>query len=113
MDFVEGPPAVLKTGLPLDQAEAIQARLEAAGGRASVRPTGSATLDVWLEGLADPAKKIRVIVAVREVAGVGLIEARDLVECCPAVVITGLSRSQAEAVKARLEGAGARISLRG
>ncbi len=57
--------------------------------------------------------KIAVIKAVREVAsGLGLADAKKLVESAPAPVAEGLSKDDAEAAKAKLEAAGAKIELK-
>jgi large subunit ribosomal protein L7/L12 len=67
--------------------------------------------DVMLDGF-DPARRVAVIKVVRETTSLGLKEARDLVEGSPAVVKELLPRDEAERLKARLEEAGARVSLR-
>jgi large subunit ribosomal protein L7/L12 len=57
-------------------------------------------------------KKIQVIKVVREVvSGLGLKEAKDLVESAPKAVLEGVPRDQADAAKAKLEEAGAKVSL--
>jgi large subunit ribosomal protein L7/L12 len=67
--------------------------------------------DVILESFGD--KKIQVIKAVREIiSGLGLKEAKDLVESAPTPISERLDRDSAEAAKARLEAAGARVALR-
>ncbi|MCF8589704.1 50S ribosomal protein L7/L12 [Gordonia sp. HY285] len=67
--------------------------------------------DVVLEGAGD--KKIQVIKVVREVvAGLGLKEAKDLVESAPKALLEKVSKEDAEAAKAKLEEAGASISLK-
>lgn len=60
----------------------------------------------------DAARRVAVIRAVREAAGLGLKEARDLVDAVPRAVREGLPREQAEQLKARLEEVGAEVSLR-
>src|SRR5262249_46370227 len=67
--------------------------------------------DVLLDGV-DAAHRIAVIRAVREATGLGLKESRDLVETCQAAVKERLPRAEADALKARLETAGARVLLR-
>ena len=67
--------------------------------------------DVVLEGAGD--KKIQVIKVVREVvSGLGLKEAKDLVESAPKALLEKVSKEDAEAAKAKLEEAGAKISLK-
>jgi large subunit ribosomal protein L7/L12 len=59
------------------------------------------------------AKKIGVIKVVREiVSGLGLKEAKELVEAAPKAILEGASKDDAEAAKAKLEEAGAKISLK-
>ena len=63
--------------------------------------------------LADAgANKIQVIKAVRELTGLGLKEAKELVDGAPKAVKTGVSKDDAEAAKAKLEEAGAKIELK-
>ena len=57
-------------------------------------------------------KKINVIKAVREVTSLGLKEAKDLVEGAPQTVKEGVSKDEAEKVKAQLEKAGAKVELK-
>ena len=67
--------------------------------------------DVVLESAGD--KKIQVIKVVREVvSGLGLKEAKDLVESAPKALLEKVSKDDAEAAKAKLEEAGAKISLK-
>ncbi|MFF2549411.1 50S ribosomal protein L7/L12 [Nocardia sp. NPDC058058] len=67
--------------------------------------------DLILESFGD--KKIQVIKAVRElVSGLGLKEAKDLVESAPKPVLEGVSRDTAETARVKLEAAGARAALR-
>ncbi len=57
-------------------------------------------------------KKIDVIKAVRELTGLGLKEAKDLVEGAPQVVKEGVAKKDAEEIKAKLEAAGAKVELK-
>ncbi|NLG47792.1 50S ribosomal protein L7/L12, partial [Gordonia sp. (in: high G+C Gram-positive bacteria)] len=67
--------------------------------------------DVVLESAGD--KKIQVIKVVREVvAGLGLKEAKDLVEGAPKALLEKVSKDDAEAAKTKLEEAGAKVSLK-
>jgi large subunit ribosomal protein L7/L12 len=93
----------------------------AAGGVAMMAPTTAAPAEVkevqteftvTLEGLADPAKKINVIKVVREITGLGLKEAKDLVEGAPKPVKENLPKPEAEAVKKKLEDGGAKASVK-
>ncbi|HBO43550.1 MAG TPA: 50S ribosomal protein L7/L12 [Planctomycetaceae bacterium] len=77
------------------------------GGGAAEEKT---EFDVVLEGFGD--KKIGVIKVVRAVTGLGLKEAKDLVEGVPAKVKEGLSKADAEKLKTELEEAGATVSIK-
>ncbi|MFR9753307.1 50S ribosomal protein L7/L12 [Nocardia sp. 004] len=67
--------------------------------------------DVILEGAGD--KKIQVIKVVREiVSGLGLKEAKDLVEGAPKPILEKVAKDAAEAAKAKLEEAGAKVSVK-
>ena len=57
-------------------------------------------------------QKIQVIKVLREVTGLGLKEAKDLVDAAPKVVKEGLSQKDADELKARLEAAGATVELK-
>jgi len=78
----------------------------AAGGAAEEKTE----FDVELTNFG--AEKIKVIKAVRELTGLGLKEAKDLVENAPKVVKEGASKDEAEAAKAKLEEAGAVVTLK-
>ncbi len=58
------------------------------------------------------AQKIAVIKVVKEVLGLGLKEAKDLVDAAPSMVKEGLKKEDAEALKAKLEEAGAKVTLK-
>jgi len=57
-------------------------------------------------------KKVEVIKVIREVTGLGLKEAKDLVEGAPSVVKEGVNKADAEAIKKKLEGAGAKVEVK-
>ncbi|MDT4986918.1 MAG: large subunit ribosomal protein [Micromonosporaceae bacterium] len=66
-------------------------------------------LDVVLE--ADGGKKIQVIKVVRELTGLGLKEAKDVVEAAPKAILEKVNKDTADKAKAKLEAEGARVSL--
>ncbi|GAA2573561.1 50S ribosomal protein L7/L12 [Winogradskya consettensis] len=68
------------------------------------------SFDVVLE--ADGGKKIQVIKVVRELTGLGLKEAKDAVEAAPKAILEGVDKEKAEAAKAKLEGEGAKVTLK-
>ena len=85
----------------------------AAGAAApAAAPEAKATLDVILTKVADTTKKIAVIKVVREITGLGLKEAKDVVDKAPQPVKAGVPRDEAEAMKAKLEKEGATIELK-
>ena len=65
---------------------------------------------VMLTGVGD--KKINVIKAVREITGLGLKEAKDLVEAAPKAVKEGVTKADADKLKAKLEAEGAKVELK-
>ena len=66
--------------------------------------------DVILAGAGD--KKLNVIKVVREITGLGLKEAKDLVESAPKAIKEGASKEDAEAIKAKLVEAGAEVEIK-
>jgi large subunit ribosomal protein L7/L12 len=86
----------------------------AAGPAAGAAPEEAApeqdSFDVVLEG--DGGKKIQVIKVVRELTGLGLKEAKDTVEAAPKAILEGVNKEKAEAAKAKLEGEGAKVTLK-
>ena len=58
------------------------------------------------------ASKVKVIKVVREITGLGLKEAKELVDGAPKVVKEGASKAEAEEIKAKLEGEGAEVNLK-
>ena len=84
----------------------------AGGGAAAPAAEAQTTFDVILKSL--PAdKKIAVIKVVREVkAGLGLAEAKALVEGAPKPVLEGVAKAEAETAKKKLEEAGAQVELK-
>lgn len=68
------------------------------------------SFDVVLEGFGD--NKIAVIKVVREITGLGLKEAKDLVEAAPKAVVEGVNKDKAEETKAKLDEAGASVTLK-
>ena len=82
-----------------------------AGGGAAAAPVEEKTeFDVILTG--DGGKKINVIKEVRAITGLGLTEAKALVEGAPKAVKEGVNKDEAEKVKAQLEKAGAKVELK-
>lgn len=84
----------------------------AAPGAAAAAPAAEekTSFDVILAGAGD--KKIQVIKVVRELTGLGLKEAKDLVDGAPKPVKTGVSKEEAESIKAKLEEQGAKVEVK-
>ncbi|WP_188456371.1 50S ribosomal protein L7/L12 [Virgibacillus oceani] len=79
----------------------------AAGGEAAEEKT---EFDVVLESAG--ASKIKVVKAVREITGLGLKDAKDLVDNAPKAIKEGVSKDEAEEVKGKLEEAGATVEVK-
>ncbi|MBS0123845.1 50S ribosomal protein L7/L12 [Thetidibacter halocola] len=82
----------------------------AAGGEAAAAEEEKTEFDVILKAAGD--KKINVIKEVRAITGLGLKEAKDLVEAGGKAVKEGVSKDEAEAIKKQLEEAGAEVELK-
>ena len=84
----------------------------AVGGAAAAAPAAEekTSFDVVLSAAGD--KKIQVIKVVRELTGLGLKEAKDLVDGAPKPVKTGISKEEAASMKAKLEEQGATVEIK-
>jgi large subunit ribosomal protein L7/L12 len=91
-------PAVMAVGAP------------AAGGAAAPAAEEQTEFTVILAGIGE--KKIQVIKEVRAITGLGLKEAKDLVDGAPKPVKEGISKSEAEEIKKKLQEAGATVELK-
>jgi large subunit ribosomal protein L7/L12 len=96
-----------KWGVSAAAPVAVAAAGGAAGGEAAEEKT---EFDVILTAAGE--KKINVIKEVRAITSLGLKEAKDLVEGAPKAVKEGVTKDEAEALKAQLEGAGASVELK-
>ena len=83
----------------------------AAGGDGGDAAEEKTEFDVILESF-DAAAKIKVLKAVRNATGLGLGDAKALVEAAPKVVKEGISKDDAEALKKEIEEAGGKVSLK-
>jgi len=81
-----------------------------AGGDAGAAAEEKTEFDVVLETIGD--KKINVIKEVRAITGLGLKEAKALVEEAPKAIKEGVAKDEAEKIKEQLEGAGAQVSVK-
>lgn len=83
-----------------------------APGAAAEEPDVQTEFDVILTGLADDKKKIPVLKEVRALTGLGLKEAKELVESTPKPVLEGASKEDAEKAKEKIEAAGGKVDLK-
>ncbi len=86
---------------------AVAVAAPAEGGAAAEEQT---EFDVVLEGFGD--NKIAVIKVVREITGLGLKEAKEAVESAPKAIQEGVAKDKAEEIKAKLEEAGAAVTIK-
>ena len=82
----------------------------AAAGPAAAAEEEKTEFDVELTEVG--AEKVKVIKVVREVTGLGLKEAKDVVDGAPKVVKEGASKEEADDIKAKLEAEGAKVTLK-
>ena len=84
----------------------------AAGGGAAAAPAAEEQTEFTVQLLEVGANKVQVIKAVREITGLGLKEAKDLVDGAPKAVKEAIAKADAEAAKKKLEDAGAKVALK-
>jgi len=89
---------------------AVAAVAPAAAGGDGAAAEEQTTFDVILQGAGD--KKIQVIKVVRAITGLGLKEAKDLVDGAPGPVKEGVAKDEADSIKGQLEEAGAAVELK-
>ena len=97
-----------KFGVSASAAVAVAA--PAAGGAAAPAAEEKTEFTVVLAAIGD--NKVNVIKAVREITGLGLKEAKDLVDGAPKPVKEGINKADAEAAKKKLEDAGAKVEVK-
>ncbi|MCE9539658.1 MAG: 50S ribosomal protein L7/L12 [Bacteroidetes bacterium] len=99
---------ILKDEHGIEPAAAAAAAPVAGGGAAAVAE--KTTFDVIL--VEAGAAKLGVVKIVKDLTGLGLKEAKDLVDCAPKPIKEGVSKEDAEAVKKQLEEAGAKVEVK-
>jgi large subunit ribosomal protein L7/L12 len=99
-----------KLGIKAAAPVAVAAAPAGGGGAAEAEPEEQTEFNVVLTGPGD--SKINVIKAVREITGLGLKEAKDLVDSAPKPVKEAVTKEEAASVKAKLEEAGASVEVR-
>lgn len=116
VDFLSNMPVIELTALIKDLEEkwgvsaAAPAAAAAAPGAAAPAAEEKTEFDVTLASMG--SNKIAVIKEVRALTGLGLKEAKDLVESAPKPVKTGVSKEEADKIKAALEKAGAAVEVK-
>jgi len=103
---------VLEERLGVSAAAPVAVAAAAPGAAAAAAPAEEekTEFDVILAAFGD--KKIEVIKVVRAITGLGLKEAKELVDGCPKPVKTGVSKDEADSIKKQLEEAGAKIEVK-
>ena len=101
---------ILKEEYGIESAATAVAVAAPAAGGAAAAAEEKTSFDVVLKSAG--AAKLQVVKAVKEACGLGLKEAKDLVDAAPSTVKEGASKDEAEALKAALEGAGAEVELK-
>ena len=102
--------SVLKDEYGIEPAAAAAVMAGPGGGDGAAAAEEQSEFDVILASIDD--KKINVIKEVRAITGLGLKEAKELVDNAPSPIKEGVEKAEAEEVKAKLEGAGATVELK-
>ena len=84
----------------------------AAGGAVAAAPAAEAQTEFTVTMTEFGANKVGVIKVIREITGLGLKEAKDLVEGAPSTVKEGIPKADAETIKTKLEAAGAKAAIK-
>lgn len=100
---------ILKDEYGIEPAAAAVA-VAAGGGGGEAAAEEKTSFDIMLNSAG--AAKLGVVKEVKNLLGVGLKEAKELVDSAPAVIKEGVDKAEAESIKAALEGAGAEVELK-
>jgi len=100
---------VLKEDYGIEPAAAAPVMVAGGAGEAGDAAEEKTSFDVVLK--AAGAAKLQVVKAVKEITGLGLKEAKELVDSAPKPVKEGIAKDEAESIKAKLEEAGAEVEL--
>ncbi len=103
---------ILEDKWGVSAAAAAPVAVASGGAVGDTGPAAEAKTEFDVHLTAAGAQKINVIKEVRTITGLGLKEAKDLVEGAPKVVKEGISETEANDIKAKLEGAGATVELK-
>ncbi len=103
--------AILKDDYGIEPAAAaVAVAAPAAGGAAEAAAPVQTEFDVLLNSAG--AEKLKVVKEVKTILNLGLKEAKDLVDGAPSVLKQGVSKEEAESIKATLEGVGAQVEVK-
>ena len=102
--------AVLKDEYGIEPAAAAVAVAAAPAAAEAAAPAEKSTFDVMLVNAGQA--KLQVVKVVKEMTGLGLKEAKDLVDAAPKAIKEGVSKEEAESLKSSLEEAGAEVELK-
>ena len=103
---------ILEEKWGVSAAAAAPVAVSGAGGGGDAAPAAEAKSEFDIHLTAAGAQKINVIKEVRTITGLGLKEAKDLVEGAPKVVKEGVAEAEANDIKGKLEAAGATVELK-
>ncbi len=101
---------ILKNEYGIEPAAAAPVMMAGGGGAAAAAAPEKTSFDVILKN--GGAQKLGVVKVVKDMTGLGLKEAKDLVDAAPKPVKEGVSKDEAEALKAKLEEAGAEVEIK-
>ena len=101
---------ILKEEYGIEPAAAAVAVAAPAAGAAGAAAEEKTEFDVGLKSVG--AKKLAVVKAVKEACGLGLKEAKDLVDAAPSVLKEGLPKAEAESLKKTIEESGAEVEIK-
>ena len=102
--------AILKDQYGIEPAAAVAVAGPAGGGAAAEEVVAKTSFDVILKSAG--ANKLAVVKLVKELTGLGLKEAKDLVDAAPKPLKEGTSKDDADALKAKLDEAGAEVEIK-
>ena len=102
--------AILKEEYGIEPAAAAVAVADAPAAAGAAAAAEKTSFDVILKAAGQA--KLQVVKAVKEITGLGLKEAKDIVDGAPKAVKEGVSKEEAESIKAALEEAGAEVELK-
>src|ERR1700720_905351 len=102
----------LESRLGVSAAAAAPVMVAGGGGAAAAAPAAEAQTEFTVTMTEFGANKVGVIKVIREITGLGLKEAKDLVEGAPSTVKEGIPKADAETIKKKLEDAGAKAAIK-